>query len=155
GRDDELSAVDVDASVPNKADDHGTHVAGIIGAAYDNPATLPEPSKRSRGVSGGNPFADIRAWSASSINGQRFNKDGASLSDKELELWNHVLGSDVIGLRVINYSYGGSVFYSPDAWWAHFKGLECGPGPTDDTLPDALGGKDFCTPNNEDRWLHE
>src|SRR5205085_10900077 len=100
-------------ATPNDPADHGTHVAGIIGAAFDNPET-PEPptATRSKGVSGGNPFAKIEAWStASTVTGASVLGGAARLYDGQLQLWDYVLRARPANLRAINYSYGAAVFY--------------------------------------------
>src|SRR5262245_23938643 len=50
-------------AIGNKPAPHGTHVAGIIGAAYDNDLT-PKQDGKSVGVSGGNPVATMRGFSS-------------------------------------------------------------------------------------------
>ena len=141
-------------SAPNRPDAHGTHVAGTIGARWDNPAT-PEPprSERSRGVSGGNPFA--RMVGTVPTGGGSRDLNGLFLFDGLAEGFGTFLAARPAGLRVINFSAGSSDV-NPAKWALAFPGQTCGPGATDDDLADlAAGTKDWCTPNNQDDWLRE
>ncbi len=120
----------------NTASPHGNHVAGIIGADYDN-ATTPANATRSLGVSGGNPLAQMMAFPLKPLHQE--------------DVFDLVLtrkGADLPGLRVINYSAGPSVTLS--TWWTAHPRKNCGPGTADDGLP---GSTDWCTWNNEDGWL--
>jgi Ca2+-binding RTX toxin-like protein/Tol biopolymer transport system component len=151
---------------------HGNHVAGIIGAAFDNPATTEPPhAARSLGVSGGNPVARIQGIPLDGFDDQRQVLGGAAfLHDDLVDLFDLLLRDKgrAPGLRVINYSAGTSVFQDGDTdrlfensagetlWWKKFPKPTCGPGPTDDELPELkAGAKDWCTPNNQDEWLRE
>ena len=91
-----------DASVFDGADDHGTHVAGTIGAAGDN----------SIGMTGIN-------WQVSLMSLKVLGADGGSASKmieayryaKQMrELWLSSGGTRGANVRVLNNSYGGSGF---------------------------------------------
>src|SRR5262249_47487362 len=86
-------------------DSPGDQVAGIVGATYDNAS----PSgSRSRGVSGTNPFAEMRAMSI----------HGGNHPDLPT-VWNLLLdrtSSDLPSLRVVNASFGPGV--DIQAWWS-------------------------------------
>lgn len=132
---------------------HGNHVAGIIGAAYDNSAS----DKRSKGVSGANPVAKMHGYSIASFAQWSSTADvgGASLVDQQLELYDLILRSRPPELRVINQSLGAARFDAAK-WAAKWGTKQCNPGARDDDLP-ALGGvaKQPCTPNNLDDWQRE
>ncbi|MHB8516107.1 MAG: S8 family serine peptidase, partial [Dehalococcoidia bacterium] len=122
------------ACTANTADSHGNHVAGIIGADYDNDGSSPT---RSLGVSGGNPLARMLAFPLNPL--------------ESPDVFNLVLDRkavDLPGLRVINYSAGPAITLSE--WWKAHPRKDCGPGAADDGLP---GSTDWCTWNNEDEWL--
>ncbi len=132
----------------NGVGNHGTHVAGTIGARWDND----NGSHRSVGVSGGNPVADLQLmpWK---------NVDPTILISNAL--FEKKAGGQLPNLRVINYSgtnnalvrdpapsgsAPGSV--GPYSWGRVWAGKLCGPGAGDDatkTVP--------CTPDTEDGAL--
>ena len=118
----------------NMPDDHAAHVAGIVGAAYDNPAP---GGTRSIGMSGTNPLAHM---------------DGFSLDGRnELSVWRSFLdrvATDVSNIRVVNYSVGWG---GPDVrtWWDHHMFPTCGPGANDDGAP---GSNEWCDWTNDDTY---
>jgi uncharacterized protein YkwD/plastocyanin len=147
---------------------HGNHVAGIIGAAWDNPSPAGDPAaKRSLGVSGGNPVAKMQGFTMSG--GHEVELEGAAWTfDSQLQLFDRILHTRPAKLRVLNYSAGSSSFWDPATnklkadsngqpiWWEQFPEKTCGPGAADDELPEVdAGTKEWCTPNNADRWLRE
>jgi uncharacterized protein YkwD len=143
--------------VPNIPNNHGTKVAGIVGAAFDNPiAPEPPPARRSLGVSGANPVARIKGYSLSRFADGRKTLGGAAhISSKAVELFRNVLDAPPPGLRVINYSAGVAGF-DRTVWSSRYLDRTCGPGATDDELADNGSGlKEYCTPNNSDEWLRE
>ena len=120
----------------NTADSHANHVAGLIGANYDN-ETSPAVPTRSLGVSGGNPLARIMAFPLHPL--------------ESPDVFNLVLdrkAGDLPAMRVINYSAGPALTAS--RWWTAHPQRNCGPGAADDGLP---GSTDWCTWNNADNWL--
>ncbi len=122
------------ACTANSPSNHGNHVAGIIGADYDNDGSSPT---RSLGVSGGNPLARMMAFPLNPL--------------READVFNLVLDrktTDLPGLRVISYSTGYGLTLS--TWWTAHPRKDCGPGAADDGL---AGSADWCTWNNEDSWL--
>ena len=138
-------------SIGNVPSAHGNHVAGIIGAAYDNDAGFP---KRSLGVSGGNPVAKMHGYSAKGFASIGFNPnafDGAYVLDRQIELLDLVLRSRPPEMRVINHSMTG-VKFDPAQWKEDNLYTACGPGAADDDLKVAI---ELCHPNNSDRWQRE
>jgi plastocyanin len=132
-------------SRPARADSHGNHVSGIIGARWDNPA--PGEPGRSAGVSGGNPFARM----VGAVPGR---VDRAELFDEFVEGFYAFVAARPPGLRVINYSMG--VGFDAEQWVTAHKFPTCGPGATDDDLATYVAAaKEWCTPNNDDEWLRE
>ncbi len=142
-------------TIPNSPDPHGhgNHVAGIIGAAFDNDSA---ERGRSKGVPGANPVARMFGYSAKGF--RDYDPGGVGLStlnDKNLELFDLILRSRPASLRVINYSMGASAFDGAD-WQSEFGNKLCGPGSRDDDLPDQSAPiKEPCTPNNQDDWQRE
>lgn len=136
-------------TIDNEPDPHGNHVAGIIGAAYDNEA---QPG-RSHGVSGANPTARMYGYSLDSFTDYSPGRvAGATVVDQQLELFELILASRPDALRVINYSIGAASF-DAEKWQAAFGTKSCGPGARDDDLPDFTHPvKQICTPNNLDAW---
>jgi alpha-tubulin suppressor-like RCC1 family protein/uncharacterized protein YkwD/plastocyanin/thiol-disulfide isomerase/thioredoxin/uncharacterized membrane protein YphA (DoxX/SURF4 family) len=126
------------------ADAHGNHVAGIIGADFNNLS-----NNRSVGISGANPFALMNGIS------YKTNSNILGSSSGEFESFNLLLDAAKKGtipnLRVINYSVG---LEPPDPvkWWKTFDDPHrtCGPDEKDDNTPTASL---WCTPDNEDAWL--
>ena len=151
--------------VPNAPDEHGNHVAGTIGAAFDN--ADPSAPGRSVGVDGGNPVAKMKGYSADGF-GVREDRLGGTLHvfDGQLQLFEALFRNPPPGLKILNYSAGVVGFTADDAlyadaagrpiWWQANPAPTCGPGANDDDLPEIAGEtKEFCTPNNHDGWLHE
>ncbi|HET6549056.1 MAG TPA: S8 family serine peptidase, partial [Solirubrobacter sp.] len=131
-----------------RASAHGNHVAGIIGAAYDNAAE--GAPGRSRGVSGANPVARMYGYPAPV---DAWTDKG--LVDQHIELFERILRSRPADLRVINYSMTPTV---PDYgdWQDNHGYKSCGPGAADDDLPELqVPMKRICTPNNLDAWQRE
>ncbi len=138
------------------AHDHGTHVAGTIGAAWNDDASA-EPG-RSSGVSGANPSVEIEAVSASFA-----AKTDLPLAVQAMSLFlDNIAAGTIPNVRVINYSMGFDPLQRYDKldandnpvgerlkWWDGHPARDCGPGAHDDVLP----GGDWCTPNNDDTWL--
>src|SRR5688500_14875100 len=128
----------------NSPDDHGTHVAGTIGADWANASV----GNFTLGVSGANPVARIQAapWD--------FGAGGGFDATMEVfhALFDEAEAGTIPNLRVINFSVGRGFDYtdSPQGrslhWWneAH-KNPTCGPGDSDDVT-----GTLWCTPNNDD-----
>jgi Ca2+-binding RTX toxin-like protein len=149
---------------------HGNHVAGTIGAAFDN-ALLGSNQQppRSRGISGGNPVAKMWGVPYGNPTPIRTAVGGAAfLADQLMPVFETLLKERPPELRVINFSATASVFEGneqgrlvldsagKEIWWKNFPKPTCGPGPTDDTLPEIVKGtKRWCTPNNQDDWLRE
>jgi uncharacterized protein YkwD/plastocyanin len=138
----------------NAVDDHGNHVAGIIGARYDNTSTA--SPNQSLGVSGINPVADIHSVPWGNFGGGHRVVAGAFLSDELLEIFDLILDEKTAGgrtpdLRAINFSAGAASF-TPANWWGSHPTANCGAGPADDGQ---AGSTQWCTPNNDDRWLRE
>ena len=135
---------------------HGAHVVGIIGAAWDNPAQ-PEPpvSAKSFGISGGNPFARVVGVPGSDLAATTERVAGGWTWDRLLERFTAFLRARPADLRVINYS-GAASSFSAARWADNFAPKRCGPGATDDDLPEIqVDAKYFCTPNSLDAWLRE
>ncbi|MEX1253326.1 MAG: flexitail domain-containing putative surface protein [Dehalococcoidia bacterium] len=84
-----------------QASDHGNHVAGTIGAVYDDPA--PAEPGRSLGVSGANPVAKMHG-----VTNKRTEGVIANMFARELEVWELLLDAAESGaipnLRVVNFS---------------------------------------------------
>src|SRR3712207_6439513 len=122
-------------------------------AAYDNEAS----SGRSKGVSGANPVARMYGYSTAGFSQWTDTADvgGASLVDKQLELFDLILRSRPAALRVINHSMGAASF-DADAFFQAHGDKRCNPGARDDDLP-ALEGvlKERCSPTNLDEWQQE
>lgn len=137
----------------NAASLHGNHVAGIIGAAHDDQGAEPGTS---RGVDGANPLAKMYGYSTAGFNDSTTGEvDGATLVDKNLELFDLVLRSRPAELRVINYSMGAASF-DAEGWASAHGNDRCGPGMRDDDLPmHADVVKAPCTPDNLDAWQQE
>lgn len=138
-----------------EVDQHGTHVAGIIGARYDDAAR-----GSSRGTAGVNPVARVHArdlntrffLATAPANGFRavsildFSSDFAAVLGA-------VGGSGTANdVRVINASFGAAVFNTErtDEWVAAVATRTCGPGPIDDGPGFANQGP--CFPSNEDTF---
>ncbi|MBI2704860.1 MAG: S8 family serine peptidase, partial [Actinobacteria bacterium] len=154
-------AVVVGCTANTSEADHGTHVAGTIGALWDN---LSESNPtRSLGVSGGNPVArlSVVGWGGSFPRPERDalqrNTPGAATGGT-YALWSAILeqkraGGKFPDLRVMNYS-ATSVQFSVEAgflaWPRIWAGRTCGPGVGDDA-----SGTGPCTPNTEDGFLRE
>ncbi len=126
------------AHTPGPMDyDHGNHVAGIIGAAYDNPTASDD--RRSIGVSGTNPLSAMHGMT---VDGLITTSAWDALLDRKM--------SDLPDLRVVNYSTG----FADDrvAWWTAHDEANCGPVANDDGLP---GSSEWCSWNNDDAWQAE
>jgi uncharacterized protein YkwD/plastocyanin len=141
--------------------EHGTHVAGIIGAAWDN----------GTGVAGANPAAHLygvayegnfsTAGDQPIVNDASF-ENGATTS-ANWSLWEHMLSEDRPGgdwphLRVINMSSVTMMYTTVDGtpdgvanWGTLNQGRHCGLG----TAPDGVGTNAPCTPNNDNSFLNE
>ena len=135
----------------NVPDVHGNHVAGIIGADYDNDA---EEAKRSLGVSGANPVAKMYGYSSKGFSGswsENADIEGATTTDKQIELLDLVIRSKPAELRVINHSMTG-VRFDKATWFSKYGSSFCGPGERDDDLPNAT---QRCSPENLDEWQRE
>jgi uncharacterized protein YkwD/plastocyanin len=136
----------------SNADDHGNHVAGIVGADFDNDSAL---GGRSRGVAGTNPVARLHGVASPGTLRQA------------VEVFDLLLDAKVDGtipnLRVINFSMGASAFNTVQVndtsgnpipgvfwptWWNSHQNPTCGPLDNDDGT-----GNQWCTPNNDDNWL--
>jgi len=127
---------------------HGNHVAGIIGAGFDNPGSSPS-LHGSVGVSGANPVAHMHGvpWAFDGATGT----DSAALADVFSLLLDAIEAGSMPNVRVINFSVGAG---APNVamWWAAHPAPTCGPGNHDDGQP---GSNQWCTPNNEDEWLNQ
>ncbi|MCL4534081.1 MAG: PKD domain-containing protein, partial [Bacteroidetes bacterium] len=137
-----------DRCTGNNLNDHGTHVAGIIGATYDNPAADPTEAGHSLGVSGGNPVARM-VGAPKNFGGEKVTTDsiiaifGLMLDAKE--------NGKIPNLRVINFSSAQDWKSAQvDAWKARYNKATCGPNDNDDG-----SGTEWCTPNNLDKWLEQ
>jgi len=124
---------------PSKSGDHGNHVAGIIGADWNN--VDPDDPDRRTGVNGVNPAADIVAYEV--FNGALGNQD-ARQWDRLLELVDDGTHAD---LRVVNRSIG-QVLDPEDYEPMIARGPVCGPGNDDDDLVDG----EWCTMATDDDW---
>ena len=134
--------------VPNKADFHGNHVAGIIGADFDNmwedenweeEGKEEEERGRSIGISGANPFARMQGYSLEGYGNLGFPWSTYTLSDKSLELFTHVLENAPEEMKAINYSIRAAKFHLnndlvPARWLKRHPGQ---------------------TPNDQEDWLEE
>ena len=141
-------------ALENTPNAHGNHVAGIIGAAYDNAAD--GAPKRSKGVSGANPVARMYGYPAPTAGIDPLRPwRAASLVDQQIELFSQILANRPAQMRVINYSMGAASFDGEN--WADAYGEQlCGPGAADDDLPELQTPvKQVCTPNNLDEWQRE
>jgi subtilisin family serine protease/plastocyanin len=134
----------------NTPNSHGNHVAGTIGAIYDNDSI---ETGRSLGVSGINPVARMHGVPAKVDSPLVDVLFAETIAAFDLAL------SEIVDLRVINYSMGLSapgVRYrtgqppNPAKWWLDHPDPNCGPGDDDDGSDLVI---EFCTPNNEDEWL--
>src|SRR5260221_170856 len=90
------------------ATDHGNHVAGIIGADFDNDSN---EAGLSRGVSGADPLARMHGVPSS------FGGPSIFLAETHVEVWKLVLARQEAGAnwRGINYNMGGLVADLPQA----------------------------------------
>ena len=117
--------------------DHGNHVAGIVGADFDDD-----------GVTGVDPFGRLL--------GLPWNFGGTTLFDRrgDILLALDLLLRDVQDGRfpmpdVVNMSVQVKP-PDPDDWWQEWEGTTCGPGLDDDAT-----GTDVCVPDHEDGWVSE
>ncbi len=147
---DDLSALQVEqlcvptACTTNGPSEHANHVAGIIGADYDN--NDPAAAGRTLGVNGTNPVARIHGFTLKGLLG--------------LAPWEALLDrkeSDLPDLRVVNYSTGwgldtliNAANHDDARWWRDHPTKTCGPSVFDDGLP---GSAEWCTWRNSDAWL--
>ena len=134
---------------------HGTHVAGIIGARYDDAAR-----GSSRGTAGVNPVARVHArdlntrffLATAPANGFRAVSI-LDFSSNFAAVLGAVGGSGTSNdVRVINASFGAAVFNPErtDEWVAAVATRTCGPGPIDDGP--GLDNQGPCFPSNEDTF---
>jgi len=148
----------------SRTDDHGNHVAGIVGASFDNDGGQ---AKRSRGVNGVNPVAQMHGVSFTGMATSSDDyQDAVSTDDQLIEALALTIsekrqGGVLPNLRVINLSAGALVLDTNErtngtderkvpVWEDKFKDKRCGPGEDDDAA-----GALLCTPANEDGWLRE
>ena len=117
----------------NGRDDHGSLVAGVIGADYDNRAGA---QSRSLGISGANPVARVHGFPYTE------HSDWPSLVEYTTLVLREKTSGRMPGLRVLNFEHQLS-FAVPNK-------RTCGPGQADDDKP---GSNQLCTPNNSDQWL--
>jgi LPXTG-motif cell wall-anchored protein len=137
---------------------HGTHVAGTVGALWNN--TRPPAGNRSIGVSGANPVAHVSSVPQGGLFPDPVNGSspaGASITSG-YAIWTAMLdekGPDkkLPDLRAINYSMRNVTFSESGgalSWPTIWAGKRCGPGYDDDAAPSGP-----CTPNTEDGFLRE
>ena len=125
-----VNHVDVNADSP----DHGTNVAGIVGASYDL-----APGTTRSGTKGVDPNAHLLGFDFSNI-------DTIPFVDRLLD----TAPADPIPLRVLNFSFG----WKDDAqkWVDLHPAFTCGPSYGDDDDPGTDGP---CLPATEDGHLRE
>ncbi|HEX5614914.1 MAG TPA: S8 family serine peptidase, partial [Acidimicrobiia bacterium] len=146
---------------PGELSKHGNHVAGIIGATFDNDGAEPGTTV---GISGGNPVADMSlvSWYGN-FEYARVPDNGPSYEEMtstsaNWALWDKLLDEKRPGgawpdLRVVSMSAitmflnDGSTSW---AWGANNAGFRCGPDEDDDA-----DGDGPCTPNTSDRFLRD
>ncbi len=137
--------------------DHGTHVAGIIGARYDNAGP---DATHTTGVAGVDPMAAMYGFVERGGGGLESGDgyDYASLARKLDEILDQTdTGEKMAGLRAINVSMGAATFQEQGditKWWnAHpLAGKHCGPAFDDDATEAALLP---CYPGNDDKFHAE
>ena len=136
---------------------HGTSVAGIVGATFDNGPAGPA----SVGTVGANPFANVSLVTGSEAipTGVRAKFVTSSLIADIARIVLAKAQGTIPNLRVINASLGTTLFavdknnhYSVPKWVTRFGTSRCGSGSTDDAHP-AIPVP--CTPNTEDGYLAE
>ncbi len=147
--------------------EHGTHVAGIVGATYE---PGPQDNGPNIGVTGANPVAHLHgvtyqggfaSTQAKQFSDGSFGNTVATATSGNWDMWERMLNEDRPNgrwpnLRVINMSAKTTLLTEDTqhvANWGEFeKGRRCGPGANDDRTPAATGP---CTPNTDDTLLND
>jgi alpha-tubulin suppressor-like RCC1 family protein/uncharacterized protein YkwD/thiol-disulfide isomerase/thioredoxin/plastocyanin/uncharacterized membrane protein YphA (DoxX/SURF4 family) len=126
---------------PIETDDHGNHIAGIIGAEFNNASA--SEADRSVGVSGTNPVALIDGIYYNFKSGLPMKQDFSDTMEVFEALFNEVEKGSIPNLRVINFSVGAPTPNLED-WWNNHLVFNCGPS-----------GDQPCNWNNDAKWHEE